>query len=201
LKIARMRARPLVAQAVVTALVCWGLVAMSLTSEELRLRRSDGDLHAAAPRLHFLSGKALDRLHDGAAVPFDFQFTVAADSKNNVVARAFERFTVSYDVWEEKFSVARRRDYRKSGSNLSAIAAESWCLDNIVLPVNALPAGRELWARLEIRSLDPREQTAESSDPGISITTLIELFSRPARAQQDHWSVDSRPFHLADLTP
>ena len=44
-----------------------------------------------------------------------------------------DRFTVSYDVWEEKFSVVRVSDFRRSLMLLSASSAESWCLDNIVI--------------------------------------------------------------------
>ena len=140
----------------------------------------------------------MSRLHDGAAVPFDFQLTiVAAGSKNNVVARALERFTISYDVWEEKFSVVRERDFRRSSMRLSAASAESWCLDNVVIPASALPAGQQLAARLEIRSAESKEPLAASS--GINLATLIEIFSRPSRPQQDRWSVESAPFQLADL--
>ena len=139
-----------------------------------------------------------DGLRLGAAVPFDFQLTiVAAGSKNNVVARALERFTISYDVWEEKFSVVRERDFRRSSMRLSAASAESWCLDNVVIPASALPAGQQLAARLEIRSAESKEPLAASS--GINLATLIEIFSRPSRPQQDRWSVESAPFQLADL--
>jgi hypothetical protein len=160
-------------------------------------RRVVGDIHVTAPALHFLTGKSLSRLYDGAAVPFDFQLVIASGSKDNVVARSLERFTVSFDVLEEKFSVIRVRDFRRSSMRLSASSAESWCLDNIVIPAAGLPAGQQLWARLEIRS-------AESKDPlpagsGLNLATLIELFSRPSHPQQDRWSVESAPFQLADL--
>ena len=175
---------------------------MSVSSEDLIPRRSGDLVRVVAPRLHFITGKSLQRLHDGAIVPFDFQLSVAAGVRTNVVERAFERFTVSYDVWEERFSVVRLRDFRKSGSNLSASAAESWCLENILARTSALPAGRELWARLEVRSAEPKEPSSSPfADPGISITTLIGIFSRPPRPAQDHWSLESAPFHLADLKP
>jgi len=160
-------------------------------------RRSGGDLRVAAPSIHFLTGKSLARLHDGAAVPFDFQLIIASGSKTNVVARALERFTVSYDVWEEKFSVVRVRDFRRSQMRLSAASAESWCLDNIVIPAASLPAGQPLYARLEIRSAESK--TPLASDSGINLTTLIEIFSRPTRPEQDHWSVESAPFQLAGI--
>jgi hypothetical protein len=121
------------------------------------------------------------------------------DSRNNVIARALERFTVSYDVWEEKFSVVRVRDFRKSGMRLSATSAESWCLENIFVPATSLQAGQQLWARLEIRTVESREPVAASS--GINLATLIEIFSRPSRPQQDRWSLESAPFELASLNP
>lgn len=176
------------------------LLALSASSEDLLVRRIADQVHVLAPRLHFLAGKSLDRLHDGALVPFDFQLSIAAGLKSNVVARSVERFTVSYDVWEEKFRVVRLRDFRRSKPGLSANAAESWCLENLLVPVSSLPADKPLWARLEIRSVEPRDVGA-SSDSGISIPALIELLSRPPRAQQEHLTLESAPFRLADLKP
>jgi hypothetical protein len=175
------------------------LAGMTVSSQGLLPHHVAGDIRVAAPSLHFLTGKSLARLHDGAAVPFDFQLIIASGSKDNVVARSLERFTVSYDVWEEKFSVVRVRDLHRSGMRLSAASAESWCLDNIVIPAAGLPAGQQLWARLEIRSAEPKEPLASAS--GINLATLIDIFSRPSRPQQDRWSVESAPFQLADLKP
>jgi hypothetical protein len=173
------------------------LAGMTVSSTGLLPHHAAGEIHVTAPTLHFLTGKSLSRLHDGAAVPFDFQLIIASGSKNNVVARSLERFTVSYDVWEEKFSVVRVRDFRRSGMRLSAASAESWCLDNIVIPAAAVPPGQQLWARLEIRSAETKEPLAATS--GINLATLIEIFSRPSRPQQDRWSIDSAAFQLADL--
>jgi hypothetical protein len=170
---------------------------MTVSSQGLLPHHVAGDIRVTAPNLHFLTGKSLSRLHDGAAVPFDFQLIVASGSKNNVVATALERFTVSYDVWEEKFSVVRVSDFRRSSMRLSASSAESWCLDNIVIRAAGLPTGQQLWARLEIRSAESKEPLAASS--GINLATLIEIFSRPSRPQQDRWSIESAPFQLADL--
>lgn len=190
-----------VAPLLVAALIGAELLGLGVSGEELLVRGASGEVHVATPRLHFLTGKSLERLHDGALVPFDFQLSIAAGSKTNVVARSVERFTVSYDVWQEKFSVIRLRDFRKSNLSLSSTAAESWSLDNIFVPAAVLPADRQLWARLEIRSVDLRDQTAPVRDPNISIATLIEIFSRNPRPQQDHWSFESAAFRLADLKP
>jgi len=175
---------------------------MSVSTEDLIVRRSGDLIRVIAPRLHFITGKPLQRLRDGAVVPFDFQLSIAAGARGNVVERAFERFTVSYDVWEEKFSVVRLRDFRKSPSNLSPNAAESWCLENILARHSGLPGDRDLWARLEIRSAEPKEPSSfPYAEPGVSITTLIGIFSRPPWPAQDHWAFESTAFHLADLKP
>ena len=172
---------------------------MSVSTEDLFVRRSGDVIHVLAPRLHFLTGTALQRLHDGATVPFDFQLTISAGVKGNVVGRSLARYMLSYDVWEEKFKVVRLGNFGKFGSHLSATAAEAWCLQNTFLSVGALPTDKPLWARLEVRSVETREQAALSADQGISITTLIELFSHPIRPQQDHWTLESAPFRLTDL--
>ena len=177
------------------------LLAITVPSQDLLVRESSGELRVAAPRLHFLTGKSFERLHDGVAVPFDFQLTLAAGSKNNLVERALERFTVSYDVWEEKFSVVRLRDLRKSGPHLSANMAESWCLENIFVAATSTLAGQPLWARLEVRSAAGKEPAPELPDAGLNLAALIEVFSRPPRQQQDHWALESAQFHLADLKP
>ncbi len=184
-------------QAVLALLLCVQLVGMTVSSQGLLPHHVAGDIRVTAPTLHFLTGQSLSRLRDGAAVPFDFQLIITSGSKNNVVARALERFTISYDVWEEKFSVVRVRDFRRSGMRLSASSAESWCLDNIVVAAAGLPTGQQLLARLEIRSAESKEPLATSS--GINLATLIEIFSRPSRPEQDRWSVESAPFQLSDL--
>ncbi len=184
-------------QAVFTLFLTLKLAGMTVSSQGLLPHHVAGDIRVAAPGLHFLTGKSLSRLHDGAAVPFDFQLVVASGSKENVVARTLERFTISYDVWEEKFSVVRVRDFSRSGMHLSAASAEAWCFDHIAIPSAGLPPGRQLWARLEIRSAESKEPP--SANAGINLATLIEIFSRPSRPQQDRWSLESAPFQLSDL--
>ena len=201
--IRRLRIQLRSARPVVAALISFALTALTVSSDDLFVRRSFNDLHVVAPRLHFLTAKTLQHLHDGAIAPFDFQLTIAAGSKNNVIARAVERFVVSYDLWQEKFSVVRVSDHRKWGMNASSSAAEAWCVDNVFLPASLLASqisgGQPLWARLEIRSVDQKNLLPPVSDSGISIISLVELFSRPPRPQQDRWTLETAAFHLDDL--
>ena len=87
----------------------------------------DGDdIHIAAPQLHFLSGKALERLKNGAAVGFLSQLTLSTDGNKTIYRRRPERFVVSYDLWEERFSVVTMGSARRSASHLTAAGAEAW---------------------------------------------------------------------------
>src|ERR1039458_3590369 len=68
----------------------------------------DGDnLHVSAPSLHFLTGKPLERLKDAATVVFLSQLTLFGENRDVAIRRVPERFVVSYDLWEEKFSVTQ----------------------------------------------------------------------------------------------
>ena len=180
--------------------VLFSVCAFGLRPAGLVVRWNPDDTGVSAPNLHFLSGKQLDRLHDGATVPFDFQLTLFAQTSNEPLRRMLDRFAISYDLWEEKFSVTRTRAPRKSVSHLSAAAAETWCVDNMLMPSPELPAGRDLWLRLEVRSVEPRDFTPALSDGPISLATLIEIFSRPSVARQQQWTLDSAQFRVSDFT-
>src|SRR5689334_24766963 len=98
--------------------------------------RVDGDrLRITSSRLHFLVGEALNRLHDGGTVRYGFQLTATSDRNSGILARTDEQFSISYDLWEEKFAVSKGGPSPRSISHLSAAAAEAWCIDNITIPV------------------------------------------------------------------
>lgn len=161
--------------------------------------RFDGDnLHVAAPQLHFLTGKPLNRLQDGSTVVFLSQLTLLHEDRLTVFRRSAERLTLSYDVWEEKFRVTLGTDGR-SVSGLSTVTAEAWCLDNLAISALGMAADRPFWLRLELREADPRELSAVVGDSGISLTSMIELFSRKSRTDRAHWTLDAGPLRLADL--
>jgi hypothetical protein len=159
----------------------------------------DGDdLHVTAPQLHFLSGKSLSRLQDGAAVTFLSQLTIFGDNRGTVWRHAHERLTVSYDVWEEKFSVVLGSANRRV-SRLTATAAEAWCLDNLAISALGLSPERPFWLRLELRTADPKDLSTLMGDPGISISGLIEIFSRKPGAGDEPWMLNAGPLRLSGL--
>jgi hypothetical protein len=173
--------------------LCFGLAAQDL------LVRSSGDyINLAAPKLRFIEGKPLDRIKNGKAVAFDFQISVLSDGRSAILRRNFERFVVSYDLWEEKFSVTRMRSQRASASRLSARAAEEWCVANMSFSSAGLPPDRDLWIRLDVRPQEEKERF-DSDDP-LSLANLIEIFSRSGRQQQpSHLRAEAGPLRLAEL--
>lgn len=168
--------------------------------------RLDGDvLHVSAPNFRFLSGKSLERLKDGASIAFIAQLTVSS-SPNYVVPDAISvaRFAVSYDIWQERFSVTKitsRTEDKRTVSHKDGPAAEAWCFENLAISRSDLPANKPFYLQLDLREEDPRDQTGVIGDTGISISRMVEIFSRPVRDKQAHWLLDSgpRPVTVEDL--
>ena len=159
--------------------------------------------HISAPHLNFLSGKTLERLKDGASVAFIGQLTVTT-TPNAIIpeARSVARFALSYDIWEERFSITKmgeKPDSRRSVSHLSAQAAQNWCLDNLAIDRSLVPADKLVYVQLDLRVEDPRDPVGIVGEPGINITRLIEIFSRPAKSAQPPMVLRNGPFRVADL--
>lgn len=175
-------------------------VALGISAQSLVVRLNGDLLHIAAPQLRFLSGKPLERLHDGLTVAFLGQLSISTDANATVRARSIARFALSYDIWEQRFSVTRLGPGKRSASNLSARQAEDWCLENLALDRSALPADRPFWVRLDLRAEDSLDQPGVVGEPGISLTRLVEIFSRPAREKQPHWILDAGPLQTRELS-
>ncbi len=174
-----------------------GLISgLRLGAQSVSVRLSGDSLRVAAPRLHFLEGKALQRLHDGNTVTFLIQLSLLTDSGVTVRARDIQRFALSYDLWEEKYSASRLGSRHSSVSHLAQTAVEAWCLDQLVASSSGLSPDKPFSVRLEVRAEDPKEPWSE---PGLSFGRLIEIFSRPARGQQLRWMEEAGPFRLTDL--
>jgi hypothetical protein len=192
--------------AVCAALVAGVVVsAYAIEYNEWRLNpRVDGDfLYVTAPNFSFLNGKSLERLKDGVSVAFIAQLTVST-TPNYVVpdARSVARFAVSYDIFEERFSVTRITDYpgqKLSVSHRTGPAAEAWCFDQLTLNRSDLPADRPFYIQLDMRVEDPRDTAGMIGEGGISLGRMIQLFSRPVRDKQAHWLLNSGQIRLDDV--
>ena len=172
----------------------------SLAVPRLLIRREGpASLRVAAPQIRFLTGKSLEQLKNGASVSFALQVSITSSvTSTNFLGRTFDRFVVSYDLWEEKFKATRPGPPLRESSRLSVPACEAWCLDEIVPIPASLTASRLFWIRLELRVEDPKEWAAIVGEPGINLNRLVELFSRPPRITQN-WTETAGPLKLQDL--
>jgi hypothetical protein len=180
------------------------ITAFAIEYNEFRLAtRLDADfLHISAPNFNFLSGKSLERLKDGASVAFIAQLTVSQSPNYVAGIHSVARFAVSYDIWEERFSitqVADRPDQKRSVSHVSSAAAEAWCFDKLAINKTDLPNDRPFYVQLDLRVEDPRDQTGVLGDTGISIARMLQLFSQPPREKQTHWLLNSGPVTVETL--
>jgi len=184
-------------------LMCANLGVSPAAQENLSVHLDGDYLRISIPHIDFLKGKPLDRLKDGASVAFIGQLSIMT-SPNSLtpVARSVARFALSYDIWEERFSVTKigqTPESRTSGSHLSAQATENWCLDKLVIDRSQLPADRDFYVQLDFRAESAADQLGIIGDPGINITRLIEMFGRAPRSPQERWLFNSGPFRLNDL--
>ncbi len=180
-------------------------LAIALGAQQFESRLEAGNLiRISAPGFQFLAGKPLERLKNGSSVSFLGQLTLSTDGNRTIEQRAIARFALSYDIWEERFaavrySLSRTEEASRKSSPLSEAAIQTWCLDSLAVDASRIPLDQQVWVRLELRIEDSHDTGGLLGEPGISISRLIDLFSRPARPSQDHWQLDAGPFRLTDL--
>jgi len=178
---------------------------LAMWAEEIILNWHDNRLEILAPRVHFLGGKPLELLRNAEAVPFDFQATLWSGNHNHIYQQVPERFVVSWSLWDEKFRVVKTRSPMSRTDHLEAADAEKWCFHELSKDVDVSGVGpnEPLWVRVEIRAEDGKDgplfPPGSVSESGISLRSLIDLFSRPARSES-HWGpYEWGPFTLDEL--
>jgi len=180
-------------------LLAAAVACLPLSAQTLIPRLTNDHLHVSAPQLHFLTGKLLERLHNGAPVAIALQLVLTPEGALAPAARDVARFVLSYDLWEEKFAVTRLGRPAGSVSHLTAEAAEAWCVEALSLPVAGLDPGKPFRLKLEGRLEAPREEAGLETEAGVSLARLVELFSRRSRQREERWSAQAGPVRLADL--
>ena len=174
-------------------LACLQMLAQSTA---LRVERQGNHLHVTAPQLHFLLGKPLERLNNGASVTYTLELTLLAGVSPTI--RQQEHFILSYDLWEEKYSVVQAGSQGRLASHLTAAAAEAWCLDNMQLPLPALSPEKSFTIKLECTYLD-NESAGSESGSGLTLAGLIDVFSRKKKEEPLRWEALSGPLRLMDM--
>jgi hypothetical protein len=179
-------------------LLWFGAAGSNASAQTLMVRLEANQLRVSLPRQQLLIGTPVERLRNGASVKYALQLILSHDRGGRAVARAIGRFVVSYDLWEEKFAVSRIEPSPRSISHLSAAAAEAWCLESLSISAAGLAPERPFWLRLDFETEDPGDSMAPA-DGGLTLSGLIEIFSRPKPDQQLRGSVEAGPLRLSDL--
>ncbi len=173
-------------------LLCVGGLAQS---NSILLERHGDHLSVAAPQLHFISGKAAEKLQNGSTVTYVLMLTVAPEHSKKQTLHA--KFMVSYDLWEEKYSVVKVPD-GNAVSRLTAATAEAWCLENLPIPVRSISERQPFMIRLECTiEEDAGKESDKASGP--IFADLIEIFSRKKQEAPLRWETVAGPFRLEDL--
>lgn len=167
----------------------------------LTVHLRNGEISVSTARLEVIGDSVLTRLKSGSSVAFDFHLALWSGTRSNLRRRAFERFVVSYDLWEEKYAVTGLRKPKLSATRLSPEAVGPWCVRQIKLANVDLAPDERVWVQLDVRAVDPKQDAGLFDSEGVSLVNLVELLSRPARRDGLRWTRESGALRVAELKP
>lgn len=169
-----------------------------LVAQALTIRTVADALHVQARGFSFIEGPVLTRLREGRSVRIDFEMTVLSKPEGPVVKQTMQGFTLSFDLWEERYAVSRIGSPPRSISHLRPRDAETWCLENLTLPVSSLGLGRDtpFWIRLAYRVPEVAPEANEAPGERYTLRGLIDRLSRRREEADLAKSVDAGPFRL-----
>jgi hypothetical protein len=187
--------RALIWQAVLT--LVFVATPLVLAAQTLSVNAAGDALRVQAKNFNLLEGTVLTRLKEGRSVRVDFELTVLSKPEGPIVKQMVQGFTLSFDLWEERFAVSRAGSPPRSISHLRANDAESWCIENLTMSISSLGIGRDtpFWLRLVYRVQD---LAPVAEDPGerYTLQALIDRLSRRREEADLAKSVSGGPFRL-----
>jgi hypothetical protein len=183
---------------------CWLLAGVALPLSLARAQQGmqvfyDGEtIRPVAPNLHFLTGKALQRLKDADTVVYVASLKLFAVDQMLPLREKPGKFAVSYDILEEKFKAVITESGERSRAGMTAPQAETWCLDSLAVSAAGLAPDRPFFLRLEMRAAGPKEEFSNvMADP---FRAVVEMLSRKAGPGEQHWGpIESQPVRLSGL--
>jgi hypothetical protein len=155
-------------------------------------------LRVSAPQMHFLEGKPLETLHNGSTVTYILSLAVIAEQAAEQTFLLQERFLVSFDLWEEKYSVVQAGSGGGGASRLTAAMTEAWCLERMSIPLRSVPERQSFMVRLEC-FIENEKENGGKSQSRLTLAALIDIFSRRSEAENLKWEAASKPLRLEDL--
>lgn len=184
-----------------------GLLALALLlgaspaalAQPVRVTSTGGALTLRATGFSFLKGDPLARLKDGRAVRVEMALFVLPEPGKSPAATVRRIFSVSYDLWEERFAVATVESRPRRVSHLNAAAAEAWCLDQLAVPIDGLGSlgtNAPFWIRLEYRILDGDAGATDDEGSPFTLQALIDALSRRRRPEVPGDTIEAGPFRL-----
>ena len=183
--------------AALALLAVLGLAPASALAQALTVSTTGGSVKVRAAGWSFLTSEPLARLKEGRTVRVELALLVLASQGRSPAGAARQIFTVSYDLWEERFAVARAGTRGVSISHLTAAAAEAWSVEQLAVPIASL-AGLEngrFWIRLEYRILDGAAPDSDE-DAGLTLQRLIDVLSRRSKTESSGRALDGGPYRL-----
>jgi hypothetical protein len=184
---------------IVLMLVAW--LAVRLAGQSASVSTARGVLSVRAPGFTFIEGAVLDRLRAGRSVRVDLDFAVLSKPQGPTVTETRQSFTLSFDLWEERFAVTLVGTPSRSASHRTSALAETWCLEQLAVPLTALGRyGRDapFWIRLASHVLDAAPAADADDGGGFTLQTLIDRLSRRHRDDELKKSMEAGPFRVTD---
>ena len=184
--------------ALLIAMATLTLPAVRVLAQSLTVGQSgDALVVKAAGGLDFIKGEPLAWLKDGRTVRVDLDLSALPGPGGIAAASTRRTFVLSYDLWEERFAATMAGTPPRSVSYKTAGGAETWCVDQLAIPVGALGAlaHAPLWIRLEYRLLADDPASATDGD-AFTLRKLIEVLS--GRRKTNVWTraIEAGPFRL-----
>jgi hypothetical protein len=177
------------------ALLAWTAAA---SAQPLTIAAAGDVVKVRAPGWPFLTAEPLARLKEGRTVRVELTVLALAAPGKSPVATIRQIFSVSYDLWEERFAVTAAGAHAVAASHLTEAAAEAWCIEQLAVPIASLAGvdDRRFWIRLECRILDGDAASGADEDAGLTLQRLIDLLSRRRPAEPPARALDGGPFRV-----
>jgi hypothetical protein len=188
--VVKPQARALGLVALLTAAPC-------ASAQTLTIAAVGDSVKVRATGWSFMTGEALARVKEGQTVRVELSLFVLAAPGRSPAAAVRQSFSISYDLWEERFA-ATTATHAASMSHLTAAAVEAWCLDQLSVPIASLGGvdPQRFWIRLAGRILDGEGASDADEDAGLTLQRLIDVLSRRRKADAPPRALEGGPFHV-----
>ena len=178
-------------------LILMAAVAAMAAPAALDVKWESGQIRVTAANLRFLAGKSVERLKAGESVRYLLRLSLVDAERRREEGAVVERMVVSYDLWEERYWAKPQGRQGEGGRWKTLEQTERWMVEQLAVPPPA-DRTRRYRVRLEItRDTAP----AENGEPGLSLTRLVDIFSRRPQEEPERWTTESGEFRPGDLAP